>query len=400
MKKFDFGQHVAKNIPLSAPPWPRQSRPRYDFAVAYPDPDSFPADDLQDALRRAIKEQGRDLVLYPHPQGDAGLRDLVVEKLEKQRGMKVDPEQVIITAGSGQAISLLTQLFIDPGDTIITEEFTYSGALTIMNRSGAQRVGVKMDDEGMLPDALEEVIKDLLDKSIAPKFIYTIPTFQNPVGTDMGVQRRKEIVAVAQQYGLPIYEDDCYFDLRYGGENHPALFSYDDMEMTVYSGSFSKIVAPGMRLGWLVAPATLIPRINAIHAGTPPSQFSVLATLYYLRDHMEKHVADLNSIFKAKRDTMLAAMGECFGPSVESTRPDGGLYLWCNFTDPNVNVVPVLDKAREKGVIYGLGPSFAPNSSHTAENYFRLCFGYHSLEDTRSGIALLGNVFEEEGLLG
>jgi DNA-binding transcriptional MocR family regulator len=113
MKKFDFEKYVAKNIPSSAPAWSRQSNPRYDFAVAYPDPDSFPANDIQDALSRAIKERGRDLVLYPHPQGDAGLRDLVVEKLEKQRNMKVDPTQVIITAGSGQAISLLTQLFID-----------------------------------------------------------------------------------------------------------------------------------------------------------------------------------------------------------------------------------------------------------------------------------------------
>lgn len=399
MAAFDFTNYISKTVPQGVPPWHLRARPKYDFAVAYPDPESFPADGLHEALGRALKDEGRDLVFYPHPQGHPDLRQLVVEKLERQRSMKVDPDQVVITAGSGQAIGLLTQLFTDPGDTLITEEFTYSGTLGIMNRYGANVVGVKMDNEGMIPGALDQAIRDLHDQDIIPKFIYTIPTFQNPVGTDMGPQRRKDILAVAQNHSIPIYEDDCYVDLRFEGENCPAIFDYDDSQMVVYSGSFSKIVAPGMRLGWLVAPKELIPRINAIHTGTPPSQFSSLATLYYLRDHMEEHVAELNNIFKAKRDTMLASMGEHFGTAVERTNPSGGLYIWCNFTDPDVNVVPVLQKARDKGVIYGIGPNFVPGGQ-SAENYFRLCFGYHNLEETRDGIALLGTVFEEEGLLG
>ena len=175
-----------------------------------------------------------------------------------------------------------------------------------MNRYGANVVGVKMDNEGMIPGALDQAIRDLHDQDIIPKFIYTIPTFQNPVGTDMGPQRRKDILAVAQNHSIPIYEDDCYVDLRFEGENCPAIFDYDDSQMVVYSGSFSKIVAPGMRLGWLVAPKELIPRINAIHTGTPPSQFSSLATLYYLRDHMEEHVAELNNILKSVVDNLMS----------------------------------------------------------------------------------------------
>lgn len=398
MARFDFSNRIARTVPAGAPPRPA-TRPRYDFAVAYPDPDSFPAEGLQEALGQALRDEGRDLVLYPHPQGHPEIRRLVVEKLERQRNMKVDPDQVVLTAGSGQAITLLTALFTDPGDTLITEEFCYSGTLNIMRRYGANIVGVKMDGEGMLPEALDETLRDLNARGTTPKFIYTIPTFQNPVGTDMGPQRRNDILAVAQKHGVPIYEDDCYVDLRFEGENAPAIFASDDAGMMVYSGSFSKIVAPGMRLGWLVAPGHLVPRINAIHTGTPPSQFSALATLYYLRNHMDTHVAELCDIFKAKRDTMLGAVGEHLGTAVETTPPGGGLYLWYRFKDANVDVLPVLQKARERGVVYGPGVNFVPRGEGGG-NYMRLCFGYHNLQETRDGVALLTKVFEEEGLLG
>ena len=392
---FDFTDFLAGNVPAPAPRI-AGARPRYDFAVAYPDPDSFPAEALNEALGRALKENRREMVLYPHVQGLPALRELIAAKLERQRGMQVDPDQVVLTPGSGQAISLFTQLFTDPGDTLITEELTYSGTLNVMRRFGANIVGVPLDQEGMRPDALDQTIQDLQRERRQPKFIYTIPTFQNPTGADMGPQRRQEILSVAQKHGVPIYEDDCYADLRFEGQASPAIHTYDDSGMVLYSGTFSKIVAPGMRLGWLVAPQEIVSRINAIHLRTPPSTFSALAALYYLRDHMDEHVEELCHIFKAKRDTMLGAVGESMGSAAVPTQPPGGLYLWVRLPEGK-DTVPVLEKARERGVVYGIGPIYSPSGD--AHNYFRLCFGYHDHQEIRDGIALLAEVFESEGLL-
>ena len=180
---FDFTDFIAERVPPGRAPV-RVARPQYDFAVGYPDPDSFPADGLHEALGRALKDHGRDLVLYPHLQGLPALREFIAEKLRRERGMRVDADQVVLTGGSGPAIAMFTQLFTDPGDTILTEYFTYLGALGIMRGFAANIVGVAMDEEGMRPDALDEAIQDLKRRGKRPKFIYTIPSFQNPVGTD------------------------------------------------------------------------------------------------------------------------------------------------------------------------------------------------------------------------
>ena len=393
---FDFTEFLAEGLPAGLAPQ-SDIRPRYDFAVGYPDPKSFPADGLHEALGRALKDHGRDLVLYPHRQGLPALRELVAEKLRRERGMRVDPEQVVLTGGSGPAIAMFTQLFTNPGDTLLTEHFTYLGALAIMRGFGANIVGVPTDEEGMRPDALDQTIHDLERQGKRPKFIYTIPSFQNPLGTDMKTQRRLDILAVAQRHGVPIYEDDAYEDLRFEGERYPAIHSYDESGMVLYSGSFSKIVAPGMRMGYMVAPRELVPRITGMHWGTPTSQFSALATFYYLRDHLDEHVAELCDIYRSRRDTMLGALGESLGSAAVATRPSGGMYIWVRLPE-GANTVAIAEKARERGAAYLPGPRFSPRED--GHNCFRLCFGYEDHQGIRDGIALLGEVFEEEGLLG
>jgi len=206
-------------------------------------------------------------------------------------------------------IALFVQLFTNPGDVLLTESFTYVGTLGIMRNLQARIVGVDTDKEGMKPDSLDQTINDLARLSIKPKLIYTIPTFQNPLGTDMGVQRRKDILAVAQKHGVPIYEDDAYEDLRFENERAPAIQSYDDSGIVVYSGTFSKILGPGMRIGFLTAPRELLPRINAMYWGRPTSQFAVLAALYYLREHLDDHVSEICDILRSRRDIMLTAIG-------------------------------------------------------------------------------------------
>jgi len=394
--KFDFTNLIAERVPAGLAARPGD-RPRYDFGTGFPDPNSFPTEGLHEALGRALKDHGRDLVLYPHMQGLPELRELVAEKLRRERGMRIDPDQVVLTGGSGPAIAMFTELFTNPGDTLLTEYYTYLGALNIMQGLGANVVGVPTDEEGMRPDALDQTIQDLVGQGKQPKFIYTIPSFQNPLGTDMKIQRRLDILAVAQRHGVPIYEDDAYEDLRFEGERYPAIHSYDESGVMLYSGSFSKIVAPGMRMGYMVAPQELIPRINALHWGRPTSQFSALAVLYYLRDHLDEHVAELCDIYRSRRDTMLGALGESLGSAAVATRPSGGMYIWVRLPE-GANTVAVAEKARERGAAYLPGPRFSPRED--GHNYFRLCFGYEDHQGIRDGIALLGEVFEEEGLLG
>ena len=394
-QNFDYSKFIADWVPAGSPLGPI-TQPKYDFGTGYPDPDSFPMDGLQEALAVAMSEQGRDLVLYPHPQGLPELREFVAAKLGRERGMTVNPDQVLLTGGSGQAIGLFTQLFTNPGDTLLTEDFTYQGTLTIIRNLSANIVGVATDAEGLLPAALDETIQDLKRNGKSPKLIYTIPTFQNPLGTDMSAQRRKDILAVAQKHGIPIYEDDAYEDLRFEGERAPAIHSYDDSGMVMYSGTFSKIIAPGMRIGFLVAPQELMPRINAINWGRPTSQFAALATFYYLRDHMDDHVNELCNIFQSRRDTMLGAIGEFMGSAVTSSQPKGGLYLWVKLPE-GADATRVAPIARERGSAYLTGSAFSPSGD--GKNYLRLCFGYENNENIRDGIALLRDVFVEEGLL-
>ncbi|HLF77457.1 MAG TPA: PLP-dependent aminotransferase family protein, partial [Dehalococcoidia bacterium] len=345
--KFDFTTLIANHVPKGAASR-GSNRPKYDFGVGFPDPESFPMDGLHEALGRALKDKGRDLVLYPDPQGHPEMREFIVEKLHRERGMSVQPDQVLVTGGSGPAIALFVQLLTNPGDILLTEDYTYRGTLDIMQNLRARVVGVTTDELGVVPEALEQTIKDLARFKTAPKMIYTIPTFQNPLGSDMSRERRQAILSVAQRCGVPIYEDDAYEDLRFTGERKPAIHSYDDSNMVLYSGTFSKILGPGMRVGFLVAPLELMPKLNAMHWGRPASEFAVLAALYYLRDHLNDHVLEISNILAGRRDAMIEAIGENMGTQVTTSRPEGGLYLWVGFPE-GTDTVPLVGKAREEG---------------------------------------------------
>ena len=398
---FDFSSFIAERVPpataTATTGWDPRGRPKYDFGTGFPDPDSFPAEGLHEALGQALKERGREMVLYPDPKGFLEFREFIVDKLHRERGIVVEPDQVLVTGGSGVALAIFTQLLSNPGDTLITEEFTYPGTLSVMRNLKANIVGVSGDEEGMRPDVLDETIRNLKSKGIHPKFVYTIPSFQNPTGTDMSVQRRHDILAVAQNHGVPIFEDDAYEDLRFEGDRTPSIHSYDDTKMTLYCGTFSKIIAPGMRIAYLVVPPELISQTNFLNWGRPTSHFAALATYYYLRDHMDEHVAEVNDILLAKRDTMIGALGEFMDPKVVYNRPAGGMYLWAQLPE-GISVASVAGKARERGVAYLPGPNFSPTGE--GENYLRLCFGYADHEGIRDGIALLSQIFTEEGLLG
>lgn len=399
-KTFDFSNLIAERVPPATAStttgWDPTGRPRYDFGTGFPDPASFPAEGLHKALGQALKERGQDMVLYPDPKGFLEFREFIVDKLHRERGILIEPDQVLLIGGSGVALAIFTQLLTNPGDTLLTEQFTYPGTLSVMRNMKANIVGVTTDEQGMKPDSLDRTILDLKGQGVHPKFVYTIPSFQNPTGTDMSVQRRYDILAVAQKYGIPIFEDDAYEDLRFEGDRTPAIHSYDDTRMTLYCGTFSKIVAPGMRIGYLVVPPELIPQVNSLNWGRPTSHFAALATYYYLRDNLDKHVTEVSNILMAKRNTMLAALGEFMDPTVVYNRPSGGMYLWVQLPE-GAFASSVVGKARERGVAYLPGPNFSPTGE--GKNFFRLCFGFEDHQGIRDGIALLAEVFAEEGFL-
>ena len=383
-------------------PAPQQRSPvrrgKYDFAVAYPDPESLPLDELSHALNAALRDEGKDLAVYPDPQGYPPLREFVADKLARERNIRVETDEIFLGDGSGQPIHMIAEALLDPGDVVITEDFVYSGTLTTLRRFRADIRGVPCDDQGMLPDALEHAIQKAVAEDRKPKFIYTIPTFQNPQGWTMPLERRQAMVRISQAHGVPILEDDCYVDVRFDGDDVTSIHSLDDTGSVMYVASFSKIIAPGMRLGYLTAPAAVLDRVRGIKSGGGVNQFAALAVHRYSIDNLDQHVADINDILRAKRDAMLAALGENFGSSATWSRPDGGLYVWLRMPE-NADLTAVREKALAADVGYLDGTAYAADGV-SGRNYARLCFGYNTPEEIHEGIARLAEVFAREGILG
>ena len=306
---FDQREVYSRSIPRQ--PGPRVAHPgaTYDFGVAYPDPDSLPLTELAEGLRVGLEEEGRELAKYPHPCGYPPLREYVSEKLARDRHLSVSPEDIILGDGSSQPNHMIIEALLNPGEVVLTEEFTYPGTLGILRRFGADIRGVACDREGFRPDALERAIRSAAGEGKRVKLIYTIPTFQNPLGWVMSLERRRHLLETAQRHGIAILEDDCYVDLRFEGEPVPAIASLDTEGVVVYVGSFSKIIGPGVRLGYLAGPSPLLDRISAIKSGGGVSQLGALAIHRYAVSHLEGHVRSTNRILRRKRNAMLAGIG-------------------------------------------------------------------------------------------
>ena len=374
-----------------------ERRGKYDFAVAYPDPASLPLEELSDGLREALDVEGRDLAVYPHPQGYPPLRQYVAEKLARDRDIHADPDEIILADGSSQPIHVFTELLVDPGDVVLTEDFVYAGTLATLRRFRADIRGVACDEEGMIPEALEETVAGAAAEGKRPKLIYTIPTFQNPQGWTMTLDRRKALVRISQEQGVPVLEDDCYVDLRFEGEDVSSIHSLDDSGSTMYVASFSKIIAPGMRMGYMTGPPEVIARARSIKSGGGVNQFTALAVHRYATSGLAGHIADINGILREKRDAMLAALGESFGSAASWSRPEGALYIWLKLRG-GADVTSAHQAALDADVGFHPGPRFAPDGV-SGKSYARLCYGYNTPEEIHEGIARLADVFDRQGVL-
>jgi 2-aminoadipate transaminase len=280
------------------------------------------------------------------------------------------------------------------GDTVIIERDTYQGALNRLTRLGVNVVGIPLDGDGMRMDALAEALADLARRGITPKYIYTIPTVQNPTGTIMPETRRAELLQLAQRYGVPIFEDDCYADLIWDGQRPPALHAMSGNGGVIHIGSFSKSIAPALRVGFIVAPWAVLSRMLALKTDAGSGALEQMVLAEYCAPHFNQHVPKLTRGLRAKLDTLMAALDEQFGTAAEFETPAGGIFLWVKLPD-NVDTLKLYPAALAAGVAINPGPEWSTDKAH-AKSRLRLCFASPSGEQIREGIAVLAEVCRRE----
>jgi len=377
--RIGWGAPVAARRPVDSP--------LYEFGGGLPDPASFPYDDIVDATARMIKAEGALALTYGDPQGYRGLRELVCHKYDLFEGLKVKPENLIISNGSGHALSLAFSAFVDVGDAILSEAPTFSGTLQTIRRHGPQVLDVPVDAEGMVTAAARQHLEKLRREGRRCKLIYTIVNFQNPAGPTLSLRRRHELLALAEEYDTLILEDDAYGELRFEGETLPSLNSLDSSGRVIRAGTVSKILGAGFRLGWLLAPPAMIPAFQGFLFGGGVNPFASRVAAYYLREHMAPHVAVLIDVYRAKRDAMLKGLWEVLGSTdVEISKPEGGFFIWIKLptaTDP----ARLAERAGRARVQYTTGTAFFINGG--GEGFIRLAYSYEAPERCHEGARIL-----------
>ncbi len=358
------------------------------LAGGIPDPELLPLEEITEATRRVLKEDGVQSLQYSTTEGYLPLREFLAERLNKQ-GIIADASNIIITSGSQQGLDLLGKLFINPGDVVITEHPTYLGIIQSFTTYGATFCSLPIDDQGLQVGLLEEALR-----KNNPALIYTLPNFQNPAGVTLPLGRRRKLAELAIQHRVPILEDDPYGELRYYGEPLPAIKSLSCAENTILLGTISKTIAPGHRLGWVVAHEKVIKKLVLakqavdLHSNT----FSQRVIYEYCRQgHLDQHLKLLRRKYGEKRDAMLMAVKKYFPPEIEWTKPEGGLFLWVTLPE-GISSSKLLKESIKRGVAFVPGSAFFTDGS--GENTLRLSFSNASPEELELGIKRLAEVFK------
>lgn len=392
---LDYATLFAKDLPAAASPW--AGFPPYNFIGGHNNPDEIPVDALIASSARVLKQAGRQLATYnlqSGPLGYNGLREFLVEKMGHYRGIRARPEEVLITSGSNHAIELVNQILLEPGDTVVMELFTYQGAVNRLRKKQVNIVGVPLDDDGMRMDALASTLADLRQQGVTPKYIYTIPSLQNPTGTVMSLERRHELLRLSQEYGVPIFEDECYTDLIWEDTCPPALYALDTSNHVLHVGSFSKSLSPALRLGYVVAPWQVLSRMVACKTDGGTGALGQMVVADFFQNHYQEHMDRLRVSLKHKLDVLIEALRANFGSAVEFTPPAGGMFLWVKFPD-GVDTKKLEAPALQAGVAFNAGPDWAADPE-AARNYLRLCYALPSDQQITEGIAKLAQVCRQE----
>jgi 2-aminoadipate transaminase len=392
---FDFTPLVPAGIPAGAAKW--AGSPKYNFTGGNNDSDELPLDGLIASANSVLKREGRTLATYglaSGPQGYRALRDFLVGKLKRDASMTCTADDILVTSGSLQAIDLVNGVMLTRGDTVIIEQECYQGSINRLTRLGVTPVGIPLDSDGMKMDALSNALDDLKRRGIRPKYIYTIPTVQNPTGSILPESRRVEMLKLADAHGVPIFEDDCYADLIWDHKRPPALHAMSKSANVIHIGSFSKSIAPALRVGYIVAPWGILSRMLATQydAGSGALEQMVLAE--YCAPHFTEHVPALTRGLRKKLDTLMESLNEQFGTAAEFEEPKGGIFLWVKLPD-NVDTLKLYQPALKAGVAINPGPEWSVDKAHS-KSRMRLCFASPTHEEIRKGIAALAEVCHRE----
>ncbi len=360
------------------------------FAGGLPAPDLFPLREIEEACRYVIREEGCRALQYSTTEGYPPLREWLANSMHKY-GVPAVPDNVLVTNGSQQALDLIGKVFIEPGDFVITSRPTYLGAIQAWNAYGARYHTVNLDDDGMVVDEIEHAYEKVLAESgRPPKFIYVLPNFHNPAGTTLSLERRQRLAEIATRLDLPIVEDDPYGALRYEGEDLPPVCTFVP-ERTIYLGTFSKTLTPGLRIGWIVCPEVLMKQFVLakqgadLHTGTF-AQY--IANDICQRGFLKPHIRRLRQVYKERRDTMLEALAEFWPEECSWTHPQGGLFLWARVPE-SIDTAEFFHRAVEERVAYVPGVHFYPNADG-GFNAMRLNFSYSPPDKIVEGIRRLG----------
>ena len=343
-----------------------------------------------------LRRQGRDALQYGPIAGPPPFVDLVLAKLGAE-GLRVSAQNLLVTVGGSQGIDLVTHLLVDPGDVVIVEAPTFIGALQTFRNAEADLQEVPLDDGGMDPEALEALLERLAREGRRAKLIYTIPTFHNPAGVTLTRERRERLVALAARYGVMVLEDDAYSELRYDGQPLPSLYSLDREGLVFQVRTFSKILAAGLRLGYLVAPAALMARLLVlkVDVGTSPFVGHLAAAFAGSEpgqlDRLAAHVERLIGIYRGRRDALLGALAEYAPPDVSWTHPVGGFFTWVTLP-PGMDAGALLPRAAESGVSYIPGASYFARGDGT--RHLRLAFSFLPPDDLVEGVRRLCRTIE------
>ena len=392
---FDFSPLLPAGLPAPAARWTGLAK--YSFVGGNNDPEQVPVAGLIDAATAVLRREGRTLATYglAHgPQGYRPLREFLTAKLKRDAGINCVADDILIVSGSLQALDLVNATLLARGDTVIVEQDTYQGSLNRLSRLGVNAVGVPLDGDGMRIDALASALADLKRRGVAPKYIYTIPTVQNPTGTILPEARRAELLKLSKSYGAPVFEDDCYSDLIWDGNRPPAIYAMSGNGGVIHIGSFSKSIAPALRVGFIVAPWEMLSRMLALKTDAGSGALEQMVLAEYCAPHFTTHVPKLTRGLRAKLDTLMEALNAQFGTSAEFEAPAGGIYLWVKLPD-HVDTLKLYQVALAAGVSINPGPEWSTNKAH-AGCRLRLCFASPSHEQIREGIAVLAEICRRE----
>ncbi len=397
---FDITTSFRADLPAPAAKW--AGNLPYSFVGGHNDGPSVPFGGLSEAVGSAIAREGQALAAYNlggSPQGYQPLREFVAGCLESRAATPTDPDDVLITSGSLQALSLVNNLFVSPGDTVIVEEATYGGTLSMLAGAGARVVGVALDEDGIRTDHLETLLAGLASEGRQARYIYTIPTVQNPTGSVMSVERRREVLALARHYGVVVFEDDCYADLVFDGSRPPTLRALDQQggdgdSVVVYCGSFSKTIAPSLRVGFIVADWAVTSRLLALKTDAGTGALEQLALAEYSAHHFDDHVRELSATLAGKCEVMCDALVDRFGDAVSFVRPRGGIFVWVAFPE-GIDTGALVAPALERGIEFNAGAGWSVDPDYGSRR-LRLCFGHPSPDTIREGIGLFAEVVAAE----